>query len=203
MVDIEKTLKEELEEINAEYVSDDNFREEIIKQARDILKNSKKAIYSTHRGKLEEAKKRLLLAETKIIEVQELLDKSNFENIGSFKAGLEEYVEAKFFTTYVSKRELITKKTIEEELKNKVKIPNSTFLGGLSDFTGELVRRAVLLATEQEYDEVKQILSIVQEIYGLLIEFDFRNGETRKKFDNIKYNLSKLESITYDLSLRK
>lgn len=34
---------------------------------------------------------------------------------------------------------------------------------------------------------------MVEAISGELIQFDFRNGPLRKKYDSIKYNLRKLE----------
>eukprot|EP00898_Chlorokybus_atmophyticus_P003410 jgi/Chlat1/406/Chrsp10S01531 len=34
-----------------------------------------------------------------------------------------------------------------------------------------------------------------------MLSFDFRNTPLRKKYDSLKYNLNKLESLMYDLSL--
>lgn len=36
---------------------------------------------------------------------------------------------------------------------------------------------------------------------GQLLQFDFRNGNLRKKFDALKYTLKKMENTTYELSL--
>lgn len=38
-------------------------------------------------------------------------------------------------------------------------------------------------------------------LHGQLIMFDFRNGPLRKKYDSVKWNLKKLETILYELSL--
>jgi len=42
---------------------------------------------------------------------------------------------------------------------------------------------------------------LVLDINRKMIEFDFRNGPLRKKFDGIKWALKKLEEIIYELSL--
>lgn len=34
-----------------------------------------------------------------------------------------------------------------------------------------------------------------------MLEFDFRNGNLRRKYDGLKYTLKKLEDITYEMSL--
>jgi len=57
MKTISEEFKKELAELNDKYNSDDELREEIIKNSRIILKLSKKAIYSTHREELEEAER--------------------------------------------------------------------------------------------------------------------------------------------------
>lgn len=55
------------------------------------------------------------------------------------------------------------------------------------------MRYAVVKATARDIDEVERCRSMVEAISGELIQFDFRNGPLRKKYDSIKYNLRKLE----------
>jgi len=202
MVRLNKEFIQEIENINEEYKKNDVLREEIIKESRDILKASKKAIYSVHRDDIEGSKNLLTTAKNKIVVVWSLIKKSDFESVGSFRASLEEYVEAKCFLEYVINKTLPTKKELAEELGEGFDFADQTYIGGISDFSGELVRKAVLLATKKDTDSVREIFELVGELYGLLMEFDFRTGDLRKKFDSIKYNLAKLESIIYDLSLR-
>lgn len=55
------------------------------------------------------------------------------------------------------------------------------------------MRYAVVKATARDADEVERCRSMVEAISGELIQFDFRNGPLRKKYDSVKYNLRKLE----------
>jgi predicted translin family RNA/ssDNA-binding protein len=71
---------------------------------------------------------------------------------------------------------------------------------GICDLTGELTRRAVSLVTKGKGKEVLVIKNFVEDIYGEFLKFDLRNGNLRKKYDSIKWNLKKLEEIMYDLS---
>ena len=59
--------------------------------------------------------------------------------------------------------------------------------------SGELMRLAVVKATVRDVEEVKRCKAMVEAISGELIQFDFRNGPLRRKFDSVKYNLRKLE----------
>ena len=192
-------FKNQLQSMKESYDKDDSLRDQIIKQSRDILKPSKLAIYSVHKGNMDEAEKLISQAKEVIKKVFALIKESSFESQGAFKAGLEEYVEAVCFVEYIKNNSLPLKKDLEEDFL----IPDATYLGGLGDFVGELTRRSVLLATKKKYEEVKKIHELIQEIYGLFLAFDFRNGELRKKFDGLKYALAKVEGITYDLSLKQ
>lgn len=38
-------------------------------------------------------------------------------------------------------------------------------------------------------------------LMGIFLQFDFRNGALRKKFDALKYTLKKMETTLYELAL--
>jgi predicted translin family RNA/ssDNA-binding protein len=58
---------------------------------------------------------------------------------------------------------------------------------------------AVALATKRKFQEVEDIKEFVDKIYGAFLAFDLRNGELRKKYDSIKWNLKRLEEVMYDI----
>ncbi len=43
---------------------------------------------------------------------------------------------------------------------------------------------------------------LISEIYQALLEFDFRNGLLRRRFDSVKYSLKSIENIFYELHLQ-
>jgi predicted translin family RNA/ssDNA-binding protein len=176
-------------ELEAYLKEEDAKREEIINTSRIILKNSKSAIYSLHRKELEQAKeliddsKRLITHLKKITEKHPYL-KQSMEN------ALEEYCEACCFYGFINDKNIPTYKELDLE--------PYTYLGGLSDLTGELGRRSVLEAIARNKDEIKLIRDLVDEIYGVFAKLDLRNGELRKKGDAIKWNLNKIEEVLHD-----
>jgi predicted translin family RNA/ssDNA-binding protein len=198
MTVLTKTFIEQLADMKKEYDENDALRENAIKSSRDILKPAKKAIYAVHKDDISFAEELLKEARQAIKISWDLVQKSHFESVGSLKAGIEEYVEAACFIEFVKHKQIPLKKELEKEFT----ISEDVYLSALCDFAGELVRRAVLKATKKDLEEVKNIYKTIEELYGLYLNFDFRNGELRKKFDSLKYNLSKTESIMYDLSLR-
>lgn len=193
-----KNLIKEFENLAKNYSLDDKYREQIISRSREIIKLSKQSIYSLHRNELKQAKKQLSKAEQEILKTNDLINNSSLKEVGSFRACLEEYVEAKGYLFFLENRKIPTR----EELKSPIPLHYDRYLLGLSDLSGELVRRCVSDATNNNVDNVKEIHTVVEELYGLWLKFDFRGGELRKKFDTLRFNLSKIQTIVYELHMR-
>ncbi|HIH31934.1 TPA: hypothetical protein HA235_04455 [Candidatus Woesearchaeota archaeon] len=168
---------------------EDSLREDIIANSRLILKDSKSAIYSLHRKDQKEAKKSIDSALLTIKKCKPILQKHPHLK-GSFENALEEYAEACLFYGYV---------TDKFPSYKDIDVDPIVYLQALSDLTGELSRKAVLEATVKNKKEVQKIRDLIHDIQGILIKFDLRNGDLRKKADAIKWNLNKVEELLYDL----
>ena len=75
------------------------------------------------------------------------------------------------------------------------------FLGALSDLTGEIVRRAVLLASERNAASVQKMFHDVTDTVAFMLQMDL-TGNLRQKVDQARQNLRKMEEIRYDLSIK-
>ena len=76
-----------------------------------------------------------------------------------------------------------------------------SYLGGLCDLTGELVRRAVNQAAAGKTEEVEKMKKTISDVMAELVEFDM-TGYLRTKYDQAKGNLRKIEQIDYEIKLR-
>ncbi len=93
--------------MNAEMVAYDEARDTLIKKARDIIKFSKGAIYSLHRGEMSVARKQLTDAEAAARALLPSVLANPTLRAGGFSAGLEEFVEARAFEQYLLTGRLI------------------------------------------------------------------------------------------------
>lgn len=170
-------------------------RQEIIKESSQAQFLSKKAIFAMQRDDFGEAKNYLGQAEKIIVDlnIKHKKDASIFEE-GSYKAGLEEFVEASIFNQYLQK------KTIGK--LSKIKVDTDIFVSGLCDVPGELLRYAIKSATEKKFDEVKRCRQAADEIIGELVDMNL-TGYNRQKFDQAKQALHKLEQVLYEVSIRQ
>lgn len=75
------------------------------------------------------------------------------------------------------------------------------YLGAAIGMTQELVRYAIGRACECDAVSIGLCSQLVSQLHESLLEFDFRNGSLRKKYDGLKYAKRRLEALTYELSL--
>ncbi|ETV97947.1 hypothetical protein H310_09261 [Aphanomyces invadans] len=180
--------------LSAEMNAFDDKREVIIRESRDILKASKQAIFSMHRGAIDDATAKLATADRVISRLAPLIQEDRSLRTGSFAAAMEEYAEAQCFLHFLKHGTLIT-------IDDLPSVEREEYLSGVVDFTGEVGRYAVAQATKRDVAKVEMCRDLVEAISGELIQFSFRNGPLRKKYDSLKYNLKKLENTLYELSL--
>lgn len=182
--------KNEFASIRADMESFDKMRESVIQLSRDIIQLSKQIIYAVHRNDMKPAS----AAVSRIRKKVKLLPARNYD-LGLDKVAVQEYVEALCYYDFITAEKLPTRADLG--------VDTEAYLLGLCDLTGELVRKAVNDVIRKNVESAKKIKELVSQIYGEFLKFDLRNGELRKKADQIKYNLMKLEDVMYDLSQKR
>ena len=73
--------------------------------------------------------------------------------------------------------------------------------GACMGLSADLSRYAMGRATVRDVASVTIARDLVQDIMNQLLEFDFRNGPLRRKYDGTKYALKNLETMLYELSV--
>lgn len=182
--------------LGKDFASYDNERENLIKLSREILKLSKLIIYDMQakdHSKLTELTKEILAKQTEMTALAKKHPELAYE--GSYNIAEQELAEALLIKSLVLDKKLLT----TEELK----IKPDNYLLALCDLTGELLRLAVIDATDKNFDAVSETKTLVNEIYYLLLNLDMREHEFRHKFDQVKYALKKLDEICYDIGKMK
>lgn len=179
--------------LRKKYHQREEERKQIIERSNKILHSSKRVIFRLHRQETEQARKDLETIESSFKELEKTFGYQRLTEEGSFKAATEEYTEAKMFFKILNKEKIATIK--------EVKIPLDSYLGGMCDLVGELVRLATNKAAAGKIEEVKTAKSIINEIMEELIQFDF-TGYLRNKYDQAKAGLKKIEQIDYEINLK-
>lgn len=167
-------------------------RRDIIKTSGDALGAAKQVIFALHRDDLKGAAVLLKQVETTLKKLEtKFKQEPDLRHEGSYRAALEEYVEAKMFSRVVNGQ------TIGSIIE--VTVDTDSYLGGLCDLLGEIARKVVLFATERKFNEVKRLSQAAQGVMAELLKIDL-TGYERTKFDQAKQALRRIEEVAYDIS---
>ena len=170
-------------------------RVDVIHKSGEALHHAKRAIFALHRDNVKEAKEKL----EKVEKIFKALGKKYQKtpqvfSEGSYKAALEEYVEARLFYNFLTNGKV-------GEIEG-LKIGSGVFLAGLCDLPGELYRYAIKSATNKDIVMAKKCAKMAQDIIGELSEFNL-TSYLRTKFDQAKGAVNRLEYVVYELSMRE
>lgn len=188
--------KKFVQKVSQDYAAYERAYRALVETANRAQNQSKRAIFAFHRADMKGGNE-LLKGAAKMLTGLELGFRSmpmlRYE--GAYRAAIEEFAEATLLFQFLNKASIGQVDEIKE-------LDAETYLGGLSDLTGELVRYATDRATHSDTKEVKRAHETLQEVMQFLISLDL-TGYLRTKFDQAKQSERKMEQIVYDLSLKR
>lgn len=180
-------------ELWREYEEKAAARNAVVKRSGDMLRLSKQAIFSAHRDDFTEAEARLSDASALLGDIKKLIATDRaLMGEGTFRAALEEYSEATIFLGYAKGGALKKLSVFGADTE--------TYLGGLADATGEIVRRSVLAATRFDEQELRRAKQFSESVLGLFMGLDI-TGNLRSKGDAVKHNVRKIEELLLEVTL--
>lgn len=185
--------KKFIEKIKDDYQKSQSERRQIISISNEILHNSKKTIFALHRGEIKQAEENFAAIEKSLAKMEKSFGFNRNEDEGSYKAAVEEYVEAKMFYYYLAGKKI--------DKIPEANLDYDSYIGGICDFTGEMVRYATNQAAAGNFAKVAEVKEAINLVVGELIEFDL-GGYLRTKYDQARSNLRKIEEMAYEVKLK-
>ena len=150
----------------------DRAREEALVVSREIVRFCSAAIKSIHRGDLDEAQRLMEKAQISLEKVHYILkDHQDIRYSGFIDIAEQEYAEARCVYSIITRHEVLMPEEIGVDLVN--------YLSGLGDTTGELRRHILDLIRLGRSAEGEYFLEMMEEIYHLLMLFDYPEAITR------------------------
>jgi translin len=185
-------LKASIEGISARLSSKVEAREGLSLKARSGIKLCGEAVSLSHRGHIEEAKKRL--EEAKEI-IEELRPKRRDLELDAFDVLAQEYVEAETLVRIIEGREL---PSLEE-----LQVADEAYVLGMADLIGELRRRALEEMRRGNGSEAERLYELMKGIYELIWPLEYPRSLVpglRHKLDAMR---RVLDETLHDLTLMK
>ena len=184
-------IKLDLSHISKEMQIFDKRRDTMLQKCHEAIRFSKRVIYAIHR----DDKKAKALATQLKEKIRGLRTRGELQFSTTYKVAMQEYVEAIVLYEFIAHNKVPTQKDLF------VSAPD--YLAGLCDLTGEIMRKANYFAINKKPKEAIRMKELVDKIYGQFLLLDIRDNDLRKKFDQVKYNLQKLEDLTLRLQFRR
>jgi translin len=170
-------------------------REAGLSRCRDAIRNSANAIRAVHRGEFDTARTLAGRAGTLLAEAKSALrGHPDIRYAGFVHDSEKEYAEARLTLAFISgESKLPTREELDVEL--------AAYLNGLAEAVGELRRFLLDILRGGEVERCEDCLAVMDEVYGILVTFDYPDAMTgglRRTTDNVR---GILERTRGDLSL--
>ena len=162
---ISKAMLEEMED-------KDRAREEAFRQSRKVIRLCSSSIRSVHRGNLESALRLMQEAGEDLDGIREALtEHQDIRYAGFVDAAEQEYAEARNVYSVIAAHMILK--------PEEVGVEGINYLCGLGDLSGELRRHILDLIRTGRAVEGERFLEMMEEIYSLLMLFDYPDAVTR------------------------
>ena len=195
-----KRLTDNLEpiadKIRAGFSAKDAAREKTLPLCREVIRYSSDAIRSIHRQEFDQAAKLLKSARNLLDEIEQLVaDQSDINGIGLgfIRDAQKEFAEGSATLALVTAKQLPS--------PDKLKVDDAAYLNGLGEAVGELRRYLLDGMRKGDLSRGEEILSAMDDIYGVLVTMDFPDaitGGLRRTTDMVRGILERTRS---DLTL--
>jgi predicted translin family RNA/ssDNA-binding protein len=194
---LQDALAEELESMQEELMASDERRDRVYRATRMIFKNVAQILFRTRTGQGDDVPK---LSETTASELHSILSSVNGQEAsqkkreGNLNVAIEKFTETKLLSLFFSTGRLA-------RLSDCQPCSDEEYLMACLGFAQELTRYSTGRAIVGDTDSIGLCRDLCNDLNVKMLEFDFRNGPLRRKYDGLKYALKKLEEIGYELSL--
>ena len=177
-----ENLHEISEFIRTRFEETDSVREMAYKISREITKTCATAIRAVHRSEWDTADQLIGEART---QTKALVDATERHPqiywAGYTQDCLKEYVEAELTYAFI--------RNLPLQGPQALNVGEAAWLNGLAEASTELRRRILDILRHGHQDEAERLLEIMDEVYSLLVTFDFRDaitGGLRRRTDTVR-----------------
>ncbi len=187
---VEPLTKEYAEKLASLLDEYDDLKDKVHDLSRNIIKNSKLAIYAIRRGDLKGAEEYVKAMQEMRKELKELLKKNlRLASLNISLTAEQEFVEA--YSLYKFMKE--GKYPSLEEVNTTVQ----EYVAGIMDSAGELLRLAVDKMLQGDIDFAKKVKDVIEQIYIFMLHVNPRDYELRRKIDYVTNILNRLQEFIF------
>ena len=148
------------------FAAEDEAREKALRSCRQVIRYSADAIRAVHRQEHDKAKQLLDSAHELVRELNhDLASHGKLLHSGFIHDAQKEFAEGYITSALIAGKDLPKPGTLG--------VSNAAYLDGLGESVGELRRYILDSLRRDDFSRCEELLTIMDEIYGILITMDF------------------------------
>jgi len=182
------------EQIRLSFSAKDAAREKVLPLCRKAIRHCSQAIRAVHRQEFDQAKDLLQSARNLLDEAKQAITAcSELSNTGFFRDAQKEFAEGSITLALVTGK--------QPPGPGELGIDSAAYLNGLGEAVGELRRYLLDSMRKGDLSRGDELLSAMDDIYNILVTFDFPDaitGGLRRTTDMVRGVLERTRS---DLTL--
>ncbi len=170
-MDISKELDSIMEEVRADFAAKNQAREAALPLCREAVRHSANGIRAVHRRDFEGARELIDRVADLLRRARDALrDHPDILHAGFVHDAQKEFAEANLTLALVAGRPLPT----PEDLS----VPHASYLNGMGEAVGEMRRHILDSLRGGDVDHCEQCLTAMDDIYSVLMTFDYPDAMT-------------------------
>lgn len=138
----------------------------------------------------------------------EITDENYYVFHRAFTPCIQEYIEARTFLEYMQTKSLLTLESLQSEIHTacedkstaKLNVDTDDYVLGVADLTGELMRRAISIASEAE--KICEFLVRIESSIAEIVEMGAGRREGNKKVSVLRQSVQKVEKACFDAAVQ-
>ena len=167
----EPALAEVIDAITQQMEEVSRLRDGALSRSRRLIRDCAHSIRAMHRHELDKAEEMLAAARRDArAMVEPLADFPELYHAGYTQDALKELVEAHLLYAFITGGRLVA--------PQELAVTGATYLKGLSEAATEMRRFALDLMRQERVEEAAPFLTMMDEIYSLLVTVDFADAVT-------------------------
>eukprot|EP01064_Diplonema_japonicum_P009343 TRINITY_DN1680_c0_g1_i2.p1 TRINITY_DN1680_c0_g1~~TRINITY_DN1680_c0_g1_i2.p1 ORF type:complete len:429 (+),score=160.66 TRINITY_DN1680_c0_g1_i2:194-1480(+) len=189
---------EAFEEMRQKLLEQEGRREQVHQYYKELSRKASQASHMLGYGEVEKGRQLVEEVEAGLAGLPAELKEKNPGRDGRISKLVEKQVGLRAQLEFYSKCRLVRKGELEVGLE----VEDTEYLVGVIDFVADLAAYGMRRGTHGDVRSVAIARDLGAAVLALLMEFNFRGGSLRHKYDSVKWSVKRLTDLLYELSKR-
>jgi len=191
---LQERLTAIVQPIHQQASASDDLRDAIFRETKAVFRNNAQIFFMVRTGEMSNLDQLIQENEAMLSAVLASLKQDETHREGRLSHAIEKFTEARLLQKFFLTGKLVAPSEVQP-------CNDDEYLSAVLGFAQEISRYVIGKASDGDFVSITLCRALVTELNGKMLEFDFRNGPLRKKYDGLKYALKTIEDVMFEMSM--